>query len=124
MNLQHLRILDMSYNLITKIASYELPSIEYTSLVSINFSHNSLESLPNILHSRKHLTHADFSHNRINFSTIWPHNMGINPSDIIQPSVYLLGNNITHLDLSKLEQSQINDLHNVLENFDLHLDGN
>ena len=123
-DLKQLRILDMSHNFITKIASYDLPSDEYSSLVRIDFSHNSLRTLADIVYTGKYLTNVDFSYNRINFSSIWPHNITVTPLDRTRTSVYLSGNDITHLDISQLDQTQINNLHNILENFDLHLDGN
>ena len=124
-DLKELQILDMSYNYITEIDPHDLIANDFSPLLRVSFKDNSLTSLPSSIYNASYLTHADFSNNRISFKCIWPNEtMNIKSVTKIHASIYLSGNSISDLDLTELDQSQINYLHNVLENFDLHLDGN
>ena len=121
---KELRILDMSYNYITEIDPDDLIADDFSPLLLISFKNNSLSNLPSSVYKARYLTHADFSNNRISFSSIWPQNIQWTKRTKRQTSIYLSGNFISNLNLAELNQSQINDLHNVLEDFDIHLDGN
>ena len=123
-DLNELRILDMSHNFITTINSESLIRDDFSPLLWISFKNNSLSSLPNSVYSARYLTHADFSSNRISFRNIWPQTIQLTKRTKKQTSIYLSENSISDLDLSELDQSQINHLHNLLEIYNFHLDGN
>ena len=53
-----------------------------------------------------------------------PSNIKLTMRNERKTSIYLNGNDISDLDMSELNQSQIINLHSILENFDLYLDGN
>ena len=123
-DLKELRILDMSFNYITKINPEDLIADDFSPLLTVSFNDNLLTILPDSVFKARYLVHADFSNNRISFRSIWPQKIQWIKRTKRQTSIYLCGNSISDLDLSELDQSSINDLHNILENFDLYLDGN
>ena len=114
----------MSFNYITKISPVDLIADDFSPLLMVSFNNNLLTTLPDSVFKASYLKHADFSNNRISFSSIWPRNIRLTMRIPRQTYIYLSGNSISDLDLSELDQSQINDLHNILESFDLYLDGN
>ena len=123
-DLKKLRILDISHNYITEINPEDLIADDFSPLQRISFKNNSLVNLPSSVFQARYLTHADFSNNRILFSNIWPSDIGLQSQSKRLTYIYLGGNSISDLDISILSHSQIDYLHNILENFDLHLDGN
>ena len=112
----------MSYNYITEISPDDLIADDFSPLLRVLFKDNSLSKLPS--RYATYLVHADFSNNKISFRGIWPQFMNKKSVTKIYTSIYLSGNDITNLDLSELNQSQIINHCSVLENFDIHLDGN
>ena len=118
-----LEILDLSHNFISEINPKYLTIDHHSLLVRISFKGNLFTILPNSVFQATHLIHADFSNNMIAFRNIWSHNV-TKSSSSTNTSIFLSGNSISDLDLSELDRPQISGLHNVLENFQLHLDGN
>ena len=123
-DLKELRILDMSFNYITKINPEDLIADDFSPLLTVSFNDNLLTTLPGSIFKARYLVLADFSNNTISFRGIWPQKIQWIKRTKRQTSIYLSGNSISDLDLSGLNQASINDLHKVLDNFHLYLDGN
>ena len=135
-NLKELQILDLSHNSIVDYRTSEVVSLpydcnfinfnydEFSQIRELYFQYNELTHLTDYVYQAKHLTVADFSYNKIPFGKIWPKNVTIkslNPSG--PKTIYLQSEYITVLDFCVLSQSVISQLHDILQNFHLHLDG-
>ena len=135
-NLKELQILDLSHNSIVDYRTSEVVSLpydcnfinfnydEFSQIREIYFQYNELTYLTDYVYQAKHLTVADFSYNKIPFGKIWPKNVTVKsfiPSG--SKTIYLQSDYITVLDFSVLKQSVISQLHHILQNFHLHLDG-
>ena len=124
-DLRELRTIDMSHNSLGSSINWgDLSYDDFSTLLEVDFHNNSITHLPSFVYQARYLTSADFSGNQVTFENIWPPDMAVRPERLETTVVHLGSNWIEDLDLSVLKQSEVNDLHNVLENFDLHLDGN
>ena len=98
---------------------------EFSQIRELYFHHNELSFLLDYVYQAWHLKVADFSHNKITFSEIWPKNTTIKQLSLSGPkTIYLQSNLITKLDLSVLNESMTGQLHDILQNFHVHLNGN
>ena len=124
-DLRELRTLDMSHNSLDYYIIWDdLSYDDFSTLREIDFHNNSIPRLPSFVFQARYFTSADFSGNQVTFEGIWPWDMTVRPKRLERTVVYLGSNRVEDLDLAVLEQSEFNNLHNVLENFDLHLNGN
>ena len=98
---------------------------EFSQISELYFHHNEFSFLSDYVYQARHLKVADFSHNKITFSEIWPKNTTTKQLSLSgHKTIYLQSNLITKLDLSVLNESVIGQLHDILQNFHFHLNGN
>ena len=97
---------------------------EFSQIRELYFHTNEFSFLPDYVYQVRHLKVADFSHNKITFSEIWLKNTTKQLSLSGPKTIYLQSNLITKLDLSVLNKSLIGQLHEILQNFHFHLNGN
>ena len=69
----------MSYNYLVNpnVNFDEITYDDFSSLREINFRNNFLVEIPAFTYRSILLKHADFSNNKITFSTVWPSTMDI-----------------------------------------------
>ena len=81
-DLTELHVFDMSYNYLENpnVNFDEITYDDFSRLREINFRNNFLVEIPAFTYRSILLKHADFSNNKITFSTVWPPTMDIRPA--------------------------------------------
>ena len=123
-DLIELRTLDLSHNKLKDPNYDRLIFDEFSTITQYSFHHNMLRSVPDLIYRTRYIRNADFSYNFITFSDMWPSQMKSQTRDLEQTRLLLDSNSITNFDISTFTYSEIQNVHKVLQNTDIHLRGN